>query len=225
MTAVRCPHCGGRRAPRKRLNGSNSGRRVAADENGSSAQVSRQYLRLFFQPAGLGSYLPRLRWAKRALSIRTRQRVRCLQSRKPSYACDTPLVGDSKPEPSILVSSDPCYFVWDPKNGSNLRCPLLALSGHRRGLGECLLSGVKRTSLTHPLMSAFDPKRTSSLLKRISPLAFKDDLAASIGPGIRSAPCRPHAGDQRILTLKRVPLCQQDNAATGALPICLRDHR
>ncbi len=73
--------------------------------------------------------------------------------------------------------------------------------------------------------STHDPKRTSSLLKRVSPFAFKDDLAASIGPGIRSAPSRPYAGDQRILTLKRVPLCQQDTAATGAHPILVRDHR
>ncbi len=40
------------------------------------------------------------------------------------------------------------------------QCPLLALSRHRRRLGKCPLSGVKRTSPTEPQMSAYDPKRT-----------------------------------------------------------------
>src|SRR6516165_2553516 len=39
-------------------------------------------------------------------------------------------------------------------------CPLLAPSGHRVGEFQCPLLGVKRTSLGHASMSAFDPKRT-----------------------------------------------------------------
>ena len=40
------------------------------------------------------------------------------------------------------------------------RCPLLAHSGHPDALNQCPLLGVKRTSLGHASMSAFDPKRT-----------------------------------------------------------------
>ena len=39
----------------------------------------------------------------------------------------------------------------------------MALSGHLSRLRECPLLGVKRTSLTSALMSAFDPKQTSQL--------------------------------------------------------------
>ncbi len=45
--------------------------------------------------------------------------------------------------------------------------PLLALSGHNWRLGKCPFSGVKRTSLTHAEMSAFDPKRTLTTLRSI----------------------------------------------------------
>ena len=41
---------------------------------------------------------------------------------------------------------------------------VLALSGHGNGATQCPLLGVKRTSPEHPLMSAFDPKRTSDVL-------------------------------------------------------------
>ncbi len=48
------------------------------------------------------------------------------------------------------------------------QCPLLALSRHRRRLGKCPLSGVKRTSVVRAQMSAFDPKRTSVQSRRSS---------------------------------------------------------
>jgi hypothetical protein len=45
--------------------------------------------------------------------------------------------------------------------------PVVALSGHRTVVHECPLLGVKRTSLFHSVMSAFDPKRTSALLPHL----------------------------------------------------------
>ena len=43
-------------------------------------------------------------------------------------------------------------------------CPLLAQSGHELVHCPCPLSGVKRTWLIAPHMSAFDPKRTLRVL-------------------------------------------------------------
>jgi hypothetical protein len=43
-----------------------------------------------------------------------------------------------------------------------LSCPLLAQNGHCSCRNECPLSGVKRTSKTWAVMSAYDPKRTSA---------------------------------------------------------------
>jgi len=43
-------------------------------------------------------------------------------------------------------------------------CPLLAHSGHHAVEFQCLLLGVKRTSLFALQMSAFDPKRTWRLV-------------------------------------------------------------
>src|SRR5215471_9753464 len=45
-----------------------------------------------------------------------------------------------------------------------MRCPLLAQSGHALVHRTCPLLGVKRTCLFAPHMSAFDPKRTSTTL-------------------------------------------------------------
>jgi hypothetical protein len=42
-------------------------------------------------------------------------------------------------------------------------CPLLAFSGHHSRTHQCPLLGVKRTLQIRPVMSAFDPKRKSSL--------------------------------------------------------------
>ena len=67
------------------------------------------------------------------------------------------------------------------------QCPLLALSGHFMSLGECPLLGVKRTCLTQAQMSASDPKRTLSLVSRLSPTGSGNDLAASLYTGLRSA--------------------------------------
>ena len=44
----------------------------------------------------------------------------------------------------------------------NAECPLLAQSGHPELHRTCPLLGVKRTSLPHRKMSAYDPKRTSA---------------------------------------------------------------
>ena len=63
----------------------------------------------------------------------------------------------------------------------NRRCPLLALSGHRRRLGKCPLLGVKRTSATHTLMSASDPKRTSKAKQGIAPDSNLETGIASWG--------------------------------------------
>ena len=43
---------------------------------------------------------------------------------------------------------------------ANARCPLLVQSRHSKLGRTCPLSGVKRTSLPHRKMSAYDPKRT-----------------------------------------------------------------
>ncbi|MFZ2080454.1 MAG: hypothetical protein WAV38_28160, partial [Xanthobacteraceae bacterium] len=43
------------------------------------------------------------------------------------------------------------------------RCPLLAQSGHFTAESQCPLSGVKQTLQIRPVMSAFDPKRTSAV--------------------------------------------------------------
>jgi len=51
-------------------------------------------------------------------------------------------------------------------------------------------------------MSAFDPKRTSSLFTRTSATGSKDDLAAS-GPALAYATLQPNqmlANERRILT-------------------------
>ncbi len=61
-------------------------------------------------------------------------------------------------------------------------------------LVECPLSGVKRTSQTLALMSAFDPKRTSSHFARISPTGSQDDPFARLCPGLRCALSRSDAG-------------------------------
>ena len=42
----------------------------------------------------------------------------------------------------------------------NGECPLVAQSRHPDRVGECPLSGVKRTSKFKSVTSAFDPKRT-----------------------------------------------------------------
>jgi hypothetical protein len=55
----------------------------------------------------------------------------------------------------------PCVHAW--------RCTLLALSGRHPRLVACPLSGVKRTSESHALMSAFDPKRTSKVGHETAP--------------------------------------------------------
>jgi putative ABC transport system substrate-binding protein len=48
--------------------------------------------------------------------------------------------------------------------------PFVALSGHANGVGQCLLSGLKRTSPNDGAMSAYDPKRTSGLIQNNSGL-------------------------------------------------------
>ncbi len=57
-------------------------------------------------------------------------------------------------------------------------CPLLALSGHSSGPPKCPLVGVKRTSLTHAPMSAFDPKRTLRARHWTAP--FSNSKAATL---------------------------------------------
>jgi hypothetical protein len=69
----------------------------------------------------------------------------------------------------------------------------------------CPLSGVKRTSPTHTQMSAFDPKRTSSVFTRISASRSRHDLASSIRSGLRCVPASPDTG-------KRAP---NSNLETG----------
>jgi hypothetical protein len=73
-------------------------------------------------------------------------------------------------------------------------CPLLALSGHERRLGECPLSGVKRTSVNPSQMSAFDPKRTCSSFMRIWLTGSGDYLAAALRPSPRHVPASRNAG-------------------------------
>ena len=48
--------------------------------------------------------------------------------------------------------------------GDGIRCPLLALSGHRLVHRTCPLLGVKRTCRFAPQMSAYEPKRTLNLI-------------------------------------------------------------
>ena len=45
--------------------------------------------------------------------------------------------------------------------GKSWKCRLMALSGHPGAVGQCLLSGVKRTSPIKGVMSANDSKRTT----------------------------------------------------------------
>jgi hypothetical protein len=47
--------------------------------------------------------------------------------------------------------------------------PFLAQSGHPDAFNQCPLLGVKRTWINMALMSAFDPKRTSSVGQREPP--------------------------------------------------------
>jgi hypothetical protein len=63
-----------------------------------------------------------------------------------------------------------------PKSSNKpVRCPLLAQSGHGPVHRTCPLLRVKRTSLPHRKMSAFDPKRTSAS-KNTEPKATPNDL-------------------------------------------------
>jgi hypothetical protein len=67
--------------------------------------------------------------------------------------------------PTKLRSNKRFHSQWRrhrfrPALGLIRNCPLLAQSGHTVCHPECPLLGVKRTSLPHHKMSAFDPKRT-----------------------------------------------------------------
>jgi len=53
-------------------------------------------------------------------------------------------------------------FAWVGRQ--SVACPLLAQSGHRDGLNQCLLSRVKRTLVQLASMSVIDPKRTLAAL-------------------------------------------------------------
>jgi hypothetical protein len=72
-------------------------------------------------------------------------------------------------------------------------CLLMAQSGHPDRVGECPLSGAKRTSKFKSVTSAFDPKRTlrDSLLpcKKEPTLASDCDHLSATGPGSQSSPC------------------------------------
>src|SRR5262245_25654163 len=65
-----------------------------------------------------------------------------------------------------------------PKAGGVEPCPLLAQSGHSLVHCTCPLSGVKRTWVSAVHMSAFDPKRTSSLNE---PRLSRYDALARLG--------------------------------------------
>jgi hypothetical protein len=60
-----------------------------------------------------------------------------------------------KKEWSTFSTADKTHCVALARTGG-AACPLLAQSGHCRRAERCPLSGVKRTSHGHPLMSAFD---------------------------------------------------------------------
>src|SRR5262249_61936343 len=53
-----------------------------------------------------------------------------------------------------------------------IECLLLAQSGHFTAAFQCLLLGVKRTSSRRASMSAYDPKRTSTIVVVIAPRGY-----------------------------------------------------
>src|SRR5262249_44735375 len=64
-----------------------------------------------------------------------------------------PTAGENSPILAIAADTECC----------SAECLLLAQSRHPDTLIQCPLLGVKRTSLRHVAMSAFDPKRTSAV--------------------------------------------------------------
>ena len=70
-------------------------------------------------------------------------------------------------EPSVAAIRRPNIVGSDKGSINTSQCPLLAQSGHSKIVDQCPLLGVKRTSLPHRKMSAYDPKRTSPSLSYI----------------------------------------------------------
>jgi hypothetical protein len=60
--------------------------------------------------------------------------------------------------------------------GDLVRCLLLARSRHPDRVGECPLSGVKRTSKFKSVTSAFDPLRTSLHCSAFAPIIYLEGL-------------------------------------------------
>ena len=60
--------------------------------------------------------------------------------------------------------------------GDLVRCPLMARSRHPDRVGECPLSGVKRTSKFKSVTSAFDPLRTSLHCSAFAPIIYLEGL-------------------------------------------------
>ena len=103
--------------------------------------------------------------------------------------------------------------------GSHLEeCPLLALSGHLDRLRECPLSGVKRTSLAHPQMSAFDPKRTSMTRHETAPDSKLEAGTASWVRAGNQPNCKQQwcSTAQRANCLSLVPFFSSWRGANGA---------
>ena len=71
----------------------------------------------------------------------------------------------------------------------------MALSGHAARSIQCPLLGVKRTSLARSQMSAFDPKRTSSLFT----LPAYEDVASLPTLFLSRSSSRRVGGDQSRL--------------------------
>ena len=63
----------------------------------------------------------------------------------------------------LLVGVVQANFIGTGARGQLSQCPLLALSGHGSMHRTCPLMGVKRTWAGAVQMSAFDPKRTSTI--------------------------------------------------------------
>ncbi len=97
-------------------------------------------------------------------------------------------------------------------------CPLLPLNGHPRCLGECPLSGVKRTSLALSQMSAFDPKRTSARGRGLC-LNHKDQWAGTAGLPIVSLRNEAHKASTTRRSFSRTSSARGPSAGLSTADI------